>query len=158
MAPVTIEVSRTMFYVSTLQEAFGYSAGLSGFIRSLAHHQYAFDIRNEIVFSVPAALTSVLTDFPDLRMPSPSEIPADLEALATGSFRCLVTCYVGCFFTAYGYTATSDQTIIAETGSLSVTDVNDGSPLGSIPMPVDGNQFSSAALISGALFSTALAG
>src|SRR5512135_483596 len=53
--PMTISVTRTALYLANIFQVFGYKAGMDGIARSLKHHRWPFDIRQEQVFSALAA-------------------------------------------------------------------------------------------------------
>lgn len=117
---VTISVERTMLYLSNIMQAFGYQAGTSGIVRSLAHHRFPFDVRNELV--IPSVIS---TDTVGTSAGSNSEnISAGIEV---PSDRVIVTIYEACWFSDYSFTYSSDDVIVAESCTLTVSDVYESS-------------------------------
>lgn len=125
--PMSISVTRTALYLSNIFQVFGYKSGLDGVVRSLRHHRWPFDIRQEIVFSAlanskagsgfgsapgsgPAALTLVGT--------GPSVEHADNEYVAG-----LITYYEACWISDYSSSYASDTALVQETVTINVSDI-----------------------------------
>src|SRR5579863_5973289 len=47
----TVTVERMALYLANIFQVFGYFSGVDGLVRSLKHHKWPFDIKQEIVFS-----------------------------------------------------------------------------------------------------------
>ena len=52
--PTTGSFERALLYLCNLWQATGYSSGVDGPVRSLAHHKWPFDIEQQLVFSTLA--------------------------------------------------------------------------------------------------------
>src|SRR5690606_27466394 len=49
--PISITINKTLLYAVNLFQVFGYKGGVEGLVRSLRHHRWPFDIKQELVFS-----------------------------------------------------------------------------------------------------------
>ena len=49
--PMSISVVRTAQYLENSFQAFGFKGGVDGYVRSLRHHRWPFDVRQELVMS-----------------------------------------------------------------------------------------------------------
>src|SRR5262245_33807483 len=49
--PISLTVNKTLLYAVNLFQVFGYKGGVEGLVRSLRHHRWPFDIKQELVFS-----------------------------------------------------------------------------------------------------------
>jgi len=124
--PMTISITKTLLYTANLFQILGYKGGVDGLVRSLRHHRWPFDIKQEIVISEAALL-------PD---PSGASVSAVVDArVQTGPTtpdnpivepKALLTFFEGCWFTQYGTAWSVDQAIVAESSSVMVTDIIDG--------------------------------
>lgn len=112
---VTISVERTMLYVGNLMQAFGYNAGTSGIVRSLAHHRFPFDIRHELILPNFIVTNNTVT----------SNISTATDTLEEGAAQAIATIYEACWFNDYSLTYSVDDVVIAESGTVTVTDVYD---------------------------------
>jgi len=118
--PMTLTLNKTLMYALNLFQTVGYKGGVEGLVRSLKHHRWPFDIKQELVFSEIASkydLDGALVK--NASNPNPS-----------GNFivpiRALFTFFEGCWFESYSASYTSDAAIVAENSSVKVTDVIDG--------------------------------
>ena len=119
--PMTLTLNRTLLYVQNAFQAVGYKGGIDGLARSLRHHRWPFDIKQELVFSEIANLDGVNT-------PQPADInigPAT-TGIVPGTIQALFTYYEGCWFNSYSAGFTSDVALVAENCSVTVTDILDG--------------------------------
>ena len=138
-AVITADVERQLLYLSNLWQSTGYAAGVSGPMRALKHHRWPFDIRTEIVFSTIADV-----EFSGGLTPTPGSGPtAGISTLeyggaigggsvpgASGAHNILVTYYETCWWTSWSTSGFGrDSSLITESGSLSATDVHDGTSL-----------------------------
>lgn len=120
--PMTLTVNKTLMYALNLFQCMGYRGGVDGLVRSLKHHRWPFDIKQELVFS------DIATD--DAR--SADGQGAGYKAQDRASFSntahlgALFTIYEGCWFQSYNAEFASDSTLIAENSNIQVTDVLDG--------------------------------
>jgi hypothetical protein len=119
--PMTLTLNRTLLYAANLFQSVGYKGGVEGLVRSLKHHRWPFDIRQELVFSELASKY----DLDGAVVKNASQQPSGAEFLTPVS--ALFTFYEGCWFNSYSASYTADAAIVAENSSVTVTDVIDGS-------------------------------
>lgn len=123
--PMTLTLNKTLLYTANVFQVVGYKGGVDGLVRSLRHHRWPFDIKQEMVMSEIASLN-------DDSSLGGGEKPADASSkgqsnITTPAYiRALFTYYEGCWFNSYSASYTSDAAIIAETSSVTVTDIIDG--------------------------------
>jgi len=110
---MSISITRTLLYLSNIYQVFGYKAGTDGLVRSLKHHQWPFDMKQELVFSRIATGDSVS---PKLIAPS-----------SDGTNDALLTFYEACWLESYSANYASDSAMISEDVGVKVTDIIDGS-------------------------------
>ena len=118
--PMTLTINKTLLYTANLFQLFGYKGGIDGVARSLRHHRWPFDIKQELVFS-------------ELASKDPAGYAGPKQASAqpgSGDFltpvNCLLTFFEGCWMNSYQASFTSDAAIVAENSSVTVTDIIDG--------------------------------
>ena len=119
--PMTISVTRSALYVSNIFQVFGYKAGIDGLVRSLRHHRWPFDIRQEVVFSSLA-----LKNTGDVSQLGPVDLESDEPALEGGSdtnFSALITVYEACWISDYSVSYASDTALVQETVTINVSDI-----------------------------------
>jgi hypothetical protein len=121
--PMTLTLNRTLMYAVNLFQALGYKGGVTGLVRSLKHHRWPFDIKQEMVFSEIASAQDV-EGVTDQALPSASIQASGSEFLTP--IRALFTFYEGCWLNSYSASYTSDAAIVAENSSVTVTDIIDG--------------------------------
>ena len=120
--PMTLTVNKTLLYTANLYQLFGYKGGIDGIVRSLRHHRWPFDIKQELVFSELASKDPAgLAGAKAAAVPSPFPSGDFLTPI-----QCLLTFYEGCWMNSYNASFTSDAAIVAENSSVTVTDVIDG--------------------------------
>ena len=145
---ISISVGRTAQYLSNLFSAFGYKGGINGMVRSLKHHRWPFDIKQEIVVSWLA--NGAISSSPD-QMSSDTTFDrggdtgvtvtygesvsgTDSDTVTTTkktlktaplntSLHAIKTIYEACWFTDFSTSFTSDTTIVQETGTVMCSDV-----------------------------------
>lgn len=123
--PMQIAINRIALYLANAHQVFGYFGGVDGLVRSLKHHKWPFDIKQEIVFSEIAndSFRRVGTNItPELPASSVTTQPS----VSGGSISALITIYEACWLNSYGSTFPNDQTPVAEDLSITVSDVIDG--------------------------------
>lgn len=109
---MAISITRTLLYLSNIYQVFGYNGGVDGLVRSLKHHQWPFDIKQEMVFS---------------RIASEESVSPKLVAPASdGVNDAILTFYEACWMDSYGATFSADSAMIAEDIGVQATDVIDG--------------------------------
>lgn len=121
--PMTLTINKTLMYAMNLFQAFGYKGGVSGLVRSLKHHRWPFDIKQELVFSEIAG-SQDLEGVTDQAAPSASVQATGQEFLTP--IKALFTYFEGCWLNSYSASYTSDAAIVAENSSVTVTDIIDG--------------------------------
>jgi len=123
--PMTLTLNKTLLYTANLLQMVGYKGGIDGMIRSLRHHRWPFDIKQELVFSEIAGkfdgnTTPTATILPGSGGTSGSADNILIRIIA------LFTYFEGCWFNSYGASFTSDAAIVSENSSVTVTDIIDG--------------------------------
>lgn len=120
--PMTLTVNKTLLYAVNVFQVLGYKGGVEGLVRSLKHHRWPFDIKQELVFSEIAAKDDI-----DGAAGTKS---AAVQPQGTGFYatdiRALFTFYEGCWLNTYSASYTSDAAIVAENSNVTVTDIIDG--------------------------------
>jgi hypothetical protein len=119
---MTLTLNKTLLYTANLFQIVGYKGGIDGLVRSLRHHRWPFDVKQELVFSELAVLQD----------PNGSSITATVTTGPTSEHnpivtpRALLTFFEGCWFNQYSASFASDSAIVSESSSVTVTDVIDG--------------------------------
>jgi len=109
-----ISVNRAMLYLQTFYQALGYKGGAEGLVRSLKHHRWPFDIKQELVISHLAVNMAEAEAF------SGTTIKADDD-----SSRAIVTFFEACWINSYGVSYPADSALVNEDLSITVSDVLD---------------------------------
>lgn len=94
-----------MMYLRDIQQLFGYKAGSSGFIRSLKHHQWPFDVYETIL--IPDYISSQATG----------------GVVADGKVKVVKTWYEGCWMTDFSKTFDIGATSVTQDMTCQITDV-----------------------------------
>lgn len=123
--PMTLTLNKTLLYTANLFQVVGYKGGVDGLVRSLRHHRWPFDLKQELVMSEIASLQDK-NEFAKVGGPILASPPAKESALQPTNIMALMTYFEGCWFNSYSASYTSDSAIIAENSSVTVTDVIDG--------------------------------
>jgi hypothetical protein len=122
-APLSISITRTCLYLANLMQVLGYKAGVSGGVRSLKHHRWPFDIKQEIVFS------QLATEDPQASTPEATlaDIPNEggFNNLGNPGLKAIATVYEGCWMESYNTAFTVDTAAVAEDCTVLVTDIFD---------------------------------
>jgi len=116
--PMTISVTRTALYLSNIYQIFGYKAGIDGICRSLKHHRWPFDIRQEVVFS---ALATRSIGGSTANLQDPTEVTTD--ELDEYNQYALLTFYEACWISDYSVSYASDAALVQESVTLNVSDI-----------------------------------
>jgi len=119
--PMTLTINKTLLYAVNLFQTLGYKGGVEGLVRSLKHHRWPFDIKQELVFSEIASQSDV-----DGAPTKDAAIQPTGEGFVTTAVKALFTFFEGCWLNSYSASYTSDAAIVAENSSVTVTDVIDG--------------------------------
>lgn len=123
--PMTLTVNKTLLYAVNLFQVFGYRGGVEGLVRSLRHHRWPFDVKQELVFSELTSSNDLgsITGVPGIV--DASTQPGQGDFVGT-PIQALITIYEGCWMNSYSASYTSDAAIVAENSSVTVTDIIDG--------------------------------
>jgi len=119
--PMTISVTRTAMYMANIYQVFGYKSGVDGIVRSLKHHRWPFDIRQEIVFSTLAdrkLAGSGETDKPKAATPA-----GNSDQDEDGDAKAVITIYEACWISDYSVSFASDTALVQETVTINCSDV-----------------------------------
>jgi hypothetical protein len=108
--PVTISVARTAMYLENIMQVFGYKAGTGGLVRSLKHHKWPFDVKQEIVLSDIAN----------------QEVTGGIVPSTDPCHDAIITIFEACWLHTYRATYSTDTTLVSEDCDFSVSDVVDG--------------------------------
>jgi len=90
-------------YLRNIMQVFGYKADTSGIVRSLKHHKWPFDVREEIW--IPNFLTGEYTQGNDGEK--------------------VVTNYIGCWMNNWGHSYTISDVNVSQSADITITDVTD---------------------------------
>ena len=94
-------------------------------VRSLKHHRWPFDIKQEIVISEVVRMVD-MDNAPGTYSATKQGNSTPNPDPAAAHVNALFTFYEGCWFNSYSASYTADAAIVAENGSVTVTDVLDG--------------------------------
>lgn len=119
---MTLTLNRTLLYTANLWQVVGYKGGIDGLARSLRHHRWPFDIKQEMVFSELASLQD----------PNGTSVAATVTTGPTSADnpivtpRALLTFFEGCWLNSNSASFTSDSAMVVENAECTVTDIIDG--------------------------------
>jgi hypothetical protein len=119
--PMQVTLNKTLLYHANLFQVLGYKGGIDGLVRSLRHHRWPFDIKQEIVMSEISSREEGLNG-PGAKNATVQQGPGS----PITTVKALFTFYEGCWFTSYSVSYASDSAMVAETSQCVVTDVIDG--------------------------------
>jgi len=124
--PMSVTLNRTLMYTVGIFQVLGYRGGVEGLVRSLRHHRWPFDLKQELVFPEIVSKEDITlgSDAPSLR--GATTQPGNVKNLAATSIKALFTFYEGCWVESFNSSFTSDAAIIAENTTIKVTDIIDG--------------------------------
>jgi len=94
-----------MMYMKDIMQVFGYKGGSAGLMRSLKHHKWPFDVKEDIV--IPSFLAS----------------EAGEGTTTEGSNNVILTWYEGCWMSDYSKSFNMGDTSTAQDCSMMITDV-----------------------------------
>lgn len=126
--PMTLTLNRTLLYTVNIFQVLGYKGGVEGLVRSLKHHRWPFDLKQELVFSEISSRDDDVVGVPVAVKNSVSagQATAGVQGLVTSAIKALFTFYEGCWLNSYSASFTSDAAMVAENSSVTVTDIIDG--------------------------------
>jgi hypothetical protein len=104
--------SMMMLYFKDIMQAFGYHSGVSGFIRSLKHHQWPFDVQESIL--IPKFLG-------DLNVGG--EGSASGPGLTGETVDIISTTYLACWMTDYSKNFDIGATSVTQDMTCQITDI-----------------------------------
>jgi len=120
--PMTLTLNKTLLYTVNLFQVLGYKGGIDGIARSLRHHRWPFDIKQELVFSEIAVLqdpNGVAVEASVTTGPGNGNNPIVVP-------KALLTFFEGCWMNSYSASYASDSAMVTENSSVTVTDIIDG--------------------------------
>jgi len=128
--PMTLTINKTLLYAANIFQVLGYKGGIDGLVRSLRHHRWPFDIKQELVFSELSSRDDAGSG-PNAQPASPSpQLNQQYIFKAVGTpitaVKALFTFFEGCWLNSYSASFTSDAAMVAENSSVTVTDIIDG--------------------------------
>ena len=125
--PMTLTLNKTLLYTANLLQMVGYKGGIDGVVRSLRHHRWPFDIKQELVFSEIASAVALSSDLAGAT-PGPKDAEKQLGGIPSpaATVKALFTYYEACWFNSYNASFTSDAAMVSESSSVTVTDIIDG--------------------------------
>lgn len=128
--PMTLTINKTLLYTLNLFQALGYKGGIEGLVRSLRHHRWPFDVKQELVFSEVASMPDSITGAEAAggikNATSQTIAGGGGEGAKMVTVKALFTFFEGCWMNSYSSSYTSDAAIVAENSSVTVTDVITG--------------------------------
>jgi hypothetical protein len=125
--PMTMTVTRTAQYLSLIMQVFGYKGGVDGICRSLRHHKYPFDIRQELIIgalAIDADNGSVTAPNSSAWVVAPTG--GDQSVFPDGSTQALsalLTLFEACWMADWSVTYASDTALVQEDATINVTDI-----------------------------------
>jgi hypothetical protein len=124
--PMSITITRTAQYLSMIMQVFGYRGGVDGLVRSLRHHKYPFDLRQELIVGALAMdFTSGGSTFnQDGGVSTPTGGSSSIDL--TGNpmdLRAVVTWYEACWMSDWSVSFASDTALVQEDVTVNVTDI-----------------------------------
>jgi hypothetical protein len=117
--PMTLTLNKTLLYAANIHQVLGYKGGIDGLVRSLRHHRWPFDLKQELVFSEISSKEEAVG--PGVKNATPSGPGAPITTI-----KALFTFFEGCWLNNYSASFASDSAMIAENSSVTVTDIIDG--------------------------------
>jgi hypothetical protein len=123
--PMTLTLNKSLLYTVNIFQTVGYKGGVEGLVRSLRHHRWPFDIKQELVFSEVSSKFDYdgVVDAREASLQPGTGLGSGTSTNIITPIQCLFTYFEGCWFTSYNVSYTSDAAIVSETSSVNVTDV-----------------------------------
>jgi hypothetical protein len=112
-------------------QTFGYKAGSSGLVRSLKHHKWPFDIRQEIIFSEIASEAKEVGQAINYSPLVPNKEGGLNNDGAPANLRAVFTMFEGCWMDSYDYEFNNENVVVTENCNIQVSDLWDG-PVNSV--------------------------
>lgn len=126
--PTQISVNLFALYLEDLMQSFGYNADVDGFVRSLKHHQWPFDIKTEKVLSRIAQADPAVAGNTGALGIGTQEATTDgfFNNLAGYSERAVITIYEACWIESYSQETQDTASIVTQNVEIKASDVIDG--------------------------------
>ena len=124
--PMTLTINKTLLYTLNLFQALGYKGGIDGLVRSLRHHRWPFDVKQELVFSEISSKDDLGNASGVKSAKNQTVAGSGGEGAKMVDVKALFTFFEGCWMNSYSSSYTSDAAIVAENSSVTVTDVITG--------------------------------
>ena len=107
-----------------IMQVFGYMGGVDGLVRSLRHHKYPFDLRQELIIGTLAMdVTNQAPGVPPaVNDPSGGNIGIDLTG-ANIPLKAIITWYEACWMSDWSVSFASDTALVQEDVTINVTDI-----------------------------------
>jgi len=124
--PMSITITRTAQYLSMIMQVFGYTGGVDGLVRSLRHHKYPFDLRQELLIGALAMdftqQGSTFTQDGGINDPTGGNLAID-QSGASIPLKAIVTWYEACWMSDWSVSYASDTALVQEDCTINVTDI-----------------------------------
>lgn len=124
--PVQINVEKTLLYILNAMQAMGYKGGIDGLVRSLKHHRWPFDIKQEMVFSELASFEAQAAPGLNNSGFKKAQTQPSGPGFMVNEVKALFTFFEACWFESYGTSFGADQGMVAESCTIKASDVIDG--------------------------------
>lgn len=111
---LTGSLSIAVMYLVNMMQVLGYNAGSSGIVRSLKHHRWPFDIKEQIVI-------------PDFIVAASLSYQQGVGSSAGAANNIIQTYYEGCWMQDYNITFEIGASTIMQDCTVNITDVYDPS-------------------------------
>lgn len=128
----SLSATATLLYAMNLFQLMGYKAGVDGLVRSLKHHRWPFDVKQELVFSYLASLDTASADGLEVSgFKNAITQPQSTNGIDVGesNIKALFTFFEGCWMESYGTSFASESGMVTNNCGIKVSDVVDGTTL-----------------------------
>ena len=134
--PMSLTLNKTLLYTANLFQVLGYKGGVDGLARSLKHHRWPFDIKQELVFSelssddnLGESQGQAVDAIKGASSKNHTQKGGTGVTAPINTVQALVTFFEGCWMNSYSTSYASDSAMVTENGSVTVTDIIDGTSL-----------------------------
>lgn len=110
--PMSITLNRMLLYLASMYQVLGYKGGGAGLVRSLKHHQWPFDIKQELVMSELAS--------------KEASTPGYKASSVHDKYKAVYTFFEACWIESSDVSYPADTAQVTENATVKVTDVIDG--------------------------------
>jgi len=124
--PMSMSVTRTAQYLSMIMQVFGYKGGIDGICRSLRHHKYPFDIRQELI--IGALAKGAYGSFNEttgtgIEASAGTGAGASSDGVGNSLTSAIITVYEACWMSDWSVTYASDTALVQEDCTIQCTDI-----------------------------------